>query len=91
MAPVKDHWYRTHGDGGPCVYAGCGRAQEDHVESCGEWVNPHHLFLPRLLHPFRCNRCDRRFGHSTHYGSRKNLLLYPGRWNNLLSALKGRP
>lgn len=76
---IRDHWYRADTSDQPCLRAGCGRPQAEHVESCGEWMDPRHWFVPALRHPSRCVRCARPFGHSTHRASRANRRLWSTR------------
>jgi hypothetical protein len=73
---IRGHWFRADHAGAPCAYRGCGRPQAEHVESVGEWMNPRHLYRPRIRRPSRCARCGRPFAHSTHHGSRKNRRLW---------------
>lgn len=73
---ICGHWFRADYADGPCLFAGCGRPQSAHVESCGEWMNPRHWFRPTLRNLARCARCDRHPAHSTHHGSRKNRRMW---------------
>lgn len=85
---ISDHWFRTNSHGEPCVLLGCGKAEEEHVEACGEWMDPRHLFVPSVRQPGRCRRCERMWAHSTHHGSRKNRSLHHAdlmlRWRDRL-------
>lgn len=93
MKVIRDHWFRpaeiTSGTFAPCAHQSCGQPQEVHVEAVGEWMDPRHFFVPALLSakgaprwPL-CARCDRRWGHSTHYGSKENRTLWWDRWNRI--------
>lgn len=74
MKLISDHWFRADGDSeGRCVFSDCGKPSEDHVEACGEWMDPRHLFLPFWG---GCARCARPWRHSTHWGSPKNRRLW---------------
>lgn len=73
---IRGHWFRADYADEPCRLAGCGRPQAEHVETCGEWMDPRHWFRPTLRHLARCARCGRTFGHSTHHGSRENRRLW---------------
>lgn len=81
MKIIKGHWFRADRADEPCLLHGCGRPQAEHVESVGEWMEPRHLFRPGLRSPVHCADCDRRWGHSTHTGSKKNRSLHWDRWN----------
>lgn len=66
---IKDHWYRPSGDetSGPCGFGECGRAQDEHVESVGEWmVMKKHFFVPHPMAVTFCLRCNKQIGHSVH-------------------------
>lgn len=76
MSVVKDHWFRADHTDEPCKLNGCGRLQGEHVESVGEWMSPRHFFRPGLRQLFQCSRCNHRWAHSTHHGSRKNRSLW---------------
>jgi hypothetical protein len=76
---IKDHWFRADHTDEPCAYTDCGRPQDEHVESVGEWMGANHWFRPSW--PLTCcMACDRHWRHSTHIGSRKNRQLYWKGW-----------
>lgn len=92
MKAVNGHWFRADYSDEPCRFPDCGRPQDEHVESCGEWMDPRHAFRPALSsrNGFRCSRCGRRWGHSTHFGSRKNRSLWWDRWNGFWDTVRRR-
>lgn len=66
---IKDHWYRprTDTEEGGCGFMGCGKPQEQHMESVGEWMHMKpHFAVPHPLSPMFCFRCNRHIGHSVH-------------------------
>lgn len=73
---IHGHWFRANDANSPCLYSACCRPQAEHVESCGEWMDPRHWHRPTLRHLARCARCGRPFAHSTHHGSRENRRLW---------------
>jgi hypothetical protein len=71
---VRDHWFRADALADPCVYPQCGKAFEDHVEACGEWMEPRHFYIPFWG---GCADCGRHWRHSTHWVvSPKNRSLW---------------
>lgn len=85
---IKDHWFRADYTDEPCRYTDCGRSQDEHVESVGEWGRAHnHLFLPSLP-SIRCVRCKRAWAHTWHYGSKKHRRIYD--WNTWFLRLRDR-
>lgn len=88
MKLIKDHWFRADYSDDPCVYRKCGRPQDEHVESCGEWGRKHNHFFVPSWRPTRCARCTKHWAHSTHYGSREHRRFYS--WHNWFFKLRDR-
>lgn len=61
---INSHWYR--GEDG-CSFKGCGRPEAEHVQSCGEWMAPIHVFRLKTSWPAFCGKCGKHWRHSTHW------------------------
>jgi hypothetical protein len=87
---IERHWFRADSLADPCEFLECGKPREAHVEACGEWTDPKHVYKPW---GGCCGRCGRHWRHSTHWVvSRKNRSMWVWPWvGSKLLLLKDWP